>query len=173
MNEHKAIDQIVDKWVDRRSFAKAYWCSDHNCICPPATRTLPDHGKLPDPDQLLVTLLPASPLPRTKQRQILTRIMETSLGPMGVELLHAEYGVVESPLHRVWLARGIAVEDHEGRLKAAQLLAPLAPFHERAKKMLVHAYYKQGHIVPPNSHKADALTSAELLGALLEFDVPV
>jgi hypothetical protein len=157
----------------RRSFAKAYWCSEHNCICTPAARNLPDHGKLPDPDQLLVTLLPASPLPRTKQRQILSRIMEKSLGPLGVYLEHPEHGVVESPLHRVWVALGFAAENHEGLAKAREVLMPLAPLHERAKRMLVHAYYRQGHIVPPNEHKASALASAEILGALAEFDVPV
>jgi hypothetical protein len=169
LNASNHFDRLAGRF--RRSFAKAFWCAEHNCICPPAVRSKPDHGKLPDPDQLLVTILPASPLPRTKQRQILNRIHDTVLGEMGVKIAHPELGVVESPVHRVWLARGFAADSAEGRAKAAALLSPLAPYWERAKKMLMHAHYKDGNIVPPGNHKIDPLTSAELLGALEAFDV--
>jgi hypothetical protein len=169
LNSSHHFERLAGRF--RRSFAKAFWCGEHNCICTPAVRTLPGHGKLPDPDQLLVTMLPASPLPRTKQRQILSRITDQSLGELGVTLDHPEYGVVESPLHRVWLARGVAVENAEGRAKAVALLAPLVPLWERARKTAVHSFYRGGHIVPPGSHKADPLGSAEVYGALEEFGI--
>ena len=94
----------------RRSFAKHFWCEEHGCLCSPtaAWRGGADHGFLPDPDQLLITMFTVSPLPRTKQRQILARITAHSMGNLGVKLHHPVHGVVESPLHRAWLAQGVA-----------------------------------------------------------------
>ncbi len=151
----------------RRSFQKAFWCDEHRCICSPAARAVAGHGKLVDPDQLLLTMLPASPLPRTKQRQILTKITQNSLGSLGVRLDHGELGIVESPLHRAWLAHGLAMDQGNG-MAAAAMVQPLVALRPAAKKMEVYLFYKDGH--PVTAHqKPDALASAEILGALTQF----
>jgi hypothetical protein len=151
----------------RRSFAKTFWCDEHACLCTPAERAAAGrHGKLPDPDQLLVTMLPVSPLPRTKQRQIIARFRDRALGAVGLKVDHPEYGMVESPLHRAWLAQGVAVDDPR---EAAALAAPLEPLRDAAKKHAVHAFYRDGKPVPPPPHRADPLASAEVLGTLERF----
>jgi hypothetical protein len=149
----------------RRSFQKAYWCETHHGICSPAARQAEGHGEWPEPDQLLLTMLPASPLPRTKQRQILERITDKALGKLGVQVHHPEFGLVESPLHRVWLAKGTAVDD----LKTAHaLLSPLVAIRESAKRIGVYPFYRDGEPITAQQ-KPDPLATAELLGMLEQF----
>lgn len=107
----------------RRSFAKAYWCEAHGCVCVPGTRE-EGHGAMPLADQVLLSVLPSSPIPKTKQRQALLRVRAAGLGPMGVKVEHAGE-VVESVLHRVWLARALqstAENPAAGKVEAAEIL---------------------------------------------------
>ena len=151
----------------RRSFAKAFWCDEHNRICPIEHRTEPNHGALPDAEQVLITMLPSSPLPRTKQREILTQIETQAMGTKGVKINHPEHGLVESPLHWAWLAEGTAGSADNGPdfEKAAAILRPAITLREAARTGTLHAFYKDDAPIGP----ADALTAAEMLGALERF----
>ncbi len=151
----------------RRSFAKACWCDAHDRICPPEVRGDPDHGSLPDAEQVLITMLPSSPLPRTKQREILAQIEAQALGPMGVRIKHAELGEVESPLHWAWLAEGTAGSADNGPdfEKAAAIIRPAGALRQAASSGELHAFYKDGQPVGG----PDPLTAAEMLGALERF----
>ena len=133
----------------RRSFVKSYWCDVHGCICTPDVRppapapgdpppaNQDDHGTLPDADQLLLTLLPASPIPRTKQRQLIGVVKNSALGALGVKINHPKHGVVESPLHRAWLALGIVASADQpvpALADAAASAAPLLPLRRGAQR---------------------------------------
>ncbi len=67
----------------RRSFAKAYWCDVHGCICTPESRPATDHGDLPHPDQLLLTFLPDSPIPRTEAAPVAAMLPRQGDGGAG------------------------------------------------------------------------------------------
>ncbi|HVT81291.1 MAG TPA: hypothetical protein VHM90_11605, partial [Phycisphaerae bacterium] len=151
----------------RRSFAKACWCDEHNRLCPPEVRTQPDHGGLPDAEQVLITMLPTSPLPRTKQREILGQIETQALGPMGVRKKDPEYGIVESPLHWAWLAEGLAGNADAGPdfEKAAAVIRPAAALRHAASAGQLYGCYKDG--LPVGN--IDPLAASELLAALERF----
>lgn len=151
----------------RRSFAKACWCDEHQRLCPPDARAKPDHGGLPDAEQLLIAMLPSSPLPRTKQKEILAQIETQALGPFGVRINHPEHGTVESPLHWAWLAEGTAGSADSGPDfdKAAALIRPAASLRQAATAGELPCCYKDGQPVGP----PDLLAAAELLGALERF----
>jgi hypothetical protein len=126
----------------RRSFAKAYWCEAHGCVCVPGTRE-EGHGALPLADQVLLSVLPSSPIPRTKQRQALLRVKEAGLGRVGVKVEHGGE-VVESVLHRVWLARALASTAEngaQGKMEAAEILGGL---REKVGAEAA-AFYKDGN----------------------------
>ncbi|HUO08670.1 MAG TPA: hypothetical protein VM008_10250 [Phycisphaerae bacterium] len=166
----------------RRSFQKAYWCDAHGRICPPEFRpatepgatppapasTKPDdHGSLPDADQLLLTFLPASPIPRTKQRQLLQAVRNRALGNIGVKINHPKHGIVESPLHRAWLALGlIASADQPAPAagEASAVAAPLLQLRAIAHNGGIPAFYRDGQ--PVEGEGGDLLTTAEVLGTL-------
>jgi hypothetical protein len=161
----------------RRSFVKAYWCDTHGCICPPEMRppadptglTPPadDHGALPDADQLLLTLLPASPIPHTKQRQLLGVVKNAALGAIGVKVNHPQHGIVESPLYRAWMALGIVASADQpapAQAEAAAIAAPLLPLRAVAHSGGIAAFYRDGQPVP--GEEPDLLTTVEVLGAL-------
>ena len=159
----------------RRSFVKAYWCEAHGSICTPESRPagegtatgMDDHGVMPNADQLTLTFLPASPIPRTKQRQLLQVVRSKSLGTVGVRVNHPKYGVVESPLHRAWMALGlIASADQPGPAmnEAAGVAAALLPLRVSAHNGGIPAYFRDGQ--PVEGETGDLLTTAEVLGTL-------
>jgi hypothetical protein len=166
----------------RRSFVKAYWCDAHGCICPPETRPAiepgaiapaassigpDDHGTLPNADQLMMTFLPASPIPRTKQRQLLQVVRNRALGNIGVKINHPKHGVVESPLHRAWMALGVvASADQQAPAvsDAAAIAAPLLQLRAIAHSGGIPAFYRDGE--PVEGEPGDLLTTAEVLGTL-------
>jgi hypothetical protein len=159
----------------RRSFVKAYWCDTHGCICPPEVRPTGDaaaanpdnHGAVPDADQLLLTFLPASPIPRTKQRQLLAVVKSGALGTIGVKINHPQHGIVESPLYRAWLALGIlasADQPAPAQADAATIVAPLLPLRVVAHNGGIPAFYRDGQPLPGEA--PDLVTTAEVLGAL-------
>lgn len=100
----------------RRSFTKAYWCSAHGWLCDPEQQKTDEHGgsPLPDPAQLLIAILPFSPIPRTKQRQVVLAIRDRALVAAGVRVpvssrdvaLPAHVGEIASPLYLAWLIDG-------------------------------------------------------------------
>jgi hypothetical protein len=153
----------------RRSFAKAFWCEDHGCICSPAARSIEGHAGSDhlEPDQILIAVLPVSPLPRTKQRQVVSRL-ERAVTNGGIRYTHPVAGEVESPLHQAWLARALAHDSPEGRTKAVTILNPLSHLWEPARRTAVHALYRDGQPVSADHHhaKPDPLASAEIFGAL-------
>ena len=159
----------------RRSFVKAYWCDTHGCICPPEVRppvdpAVPpsdDHGTLPEADQLLLTLLPTSPIPRTKQRQLLGVVRNSAPGAIGVKVNHPKHGIVESPLHRAWMALGIVASADQpapAQADAAAFAAPLLALRAVAHSGGIPAFYRDGQPVPGEA--PDLLTTAEVLGTL-------
>jgi hypothetical protein len=159
----------------RRSFAKAYWSDAHGCIWTPELRNNNgggEGGTLPDADQLLLTFLCASPIPRTKQRQLLQQVQAKSLptGSRGVRMQHPVHGVVESPLHLMWLALGmVASADPPGTGvdEARRLLAPLSAAR-RQSSVEGSGGGVPAFVVPGEAFngKADAATTAEFLGAM-------
>jgi hypothetical protein len=161
----------------RRSFAKAYWSDAHGCIWTPESRSSADGGAvppeaaLPDADQVLLTVLCASPIPRTKQRQLLQQVQTQAVptGSSGVRLRHPEHGVVESPLHLIWLALGLVASADpagSGVEEARRLLAPLSALRGQMATEGggggVPRFVRMGQSVGP----PDAVTTAEFLGAL-------
>ena len=148
----------------RRAFSKAFWCDQHDRICNPELRDQPDHGTVPDGEQLLLTMLPASPLPRTKQREILSQIDARAGESMGVKVVDPQHGLVDSPLFRAWLAQGYAV-DGDMR-KVAAVARPLVALRESAQISSVFALYHEGH---PIGRQPDPLVGAEVLGTLHRF----
>jgi len=153
----------------RRAFTKACWCAEHNRICPPESRVKDHHGALPDAEQLLMTVLPVSPLPRTKQREAIAQIAATALGQVGVLMHHPEYGLVESTLHRAWLAQGAvsAAENNADRDKAAEIMRGLANLAAPAGGAGIHAYYLDGQALG----RVDVFATAEVLGTLARYSV--
>ncbi len=153
----------------RRAFSKACWCTEHNRICPTETRQKDNHGTLPDAEQLLLTVLPASPLPRTKQREAIAQIAQTALGQVGVLIHHPEYGLVESTLHRAWLAQGAtsSAENNADRDKAAEIMRGLANLAAPASGAGIHAFYLDGQPLG----RVDAFATAEVLGTLARYSV--
>jgi glycogen debranching enzyme len=152
----------------RRSFAKAFWCEEHERICPQDVRTAADHGALPDAEQLLLAILPSSPLPRTKQRGILLNMLARGTGTLGVLIDHPEHGRVESPLHRAWLAQGLAnvAENDADRQQVLILLRALSPLWHSLRTTGAHMYYRNGE---PIGKTSDELATAEILGTLERF----
>lgn len=150
----------------RRSFAKTFWCDEHLSLCMPEARTLENHGELPEADQLLVTVLPASPIPRTKQRQILQRVRERAMGSLGVLVKHPKHGIVESVLHRAWLVMGTVLSADVRALAMPEAMALMGPLNGLAAQAAasgpasVAAYYKDNS--PVSDEAADALATAEL-----------
>jgi hypothetical protein len=157
----------------RRSFAKAYWSDAHGCIWTPELRNNNGGGEeasLPDADQLLLTFLCASPIPRTKQRQLLQQVQAKSLpaGSRGVRMRHPVHGVVESPLHLMWMAQGVmasADPPGAGIDEARRLLASVGGARGQTG---VEGGGVPAFVVPGEafSGHADAVTTAEFLGAL-------
>jgi hypothetical protein len=148
----------------RRAFAKSYWCEGHNCVCPPYRRTADSHGELPDAEQLLLTILPASPIPRTKQRQLLQLVRSKLLGQTGLVVDHPTLGRVESLMHRAWLASGLMnAADNPASVQgdAATVIGPLEKLSQAAGDGMP-AYYREGQAVGGG----DAVATAEISGAI-------
>jgi hypothetical protein len=150
----------------RRSFPKIYWCPTHKRICTPGRREAAEHGAFSDPDQLLLTTLACSPLPRTKQRLILAHFKTHALGRQGVLMSHPVHGAVESPLHLAWLAMGTAVDGEAEEVQP--FINPLAQFREDAQRRGVYAYYQNERPVPGLT-RPDPLATAEVSGALQQL----
>jgi hypothetical protein len=147
----------------RRSFAKAYWCETHGSVCTPGGANRDENHKaaatLPAADQVLLSVLPASPIPRTKQRQALLRVKSTALGAVGVKV-ERDGVVLESVVHRLWLARALAATAENaaaGRAEAADVLRGL---RERTGQRPA-AYYRDEAPIGA----ADLLAAAELHAA--------
>ena len=152
----------------RRSFAKSYWCDPHACVCIPDEKSLDSHpadSPSLSPDQLLLTILPASPIPRTKQRQILHAVRAKSLGELGIVFNHPAHGPVESILHRAWLVTGLlsSADSRNSALpEATEIAAPLLSLLAASPDGLP-ALYKSGQPLEPHP---DPLTTAEVHTAL-------
>jgi len=154
----------------RRAFTKAYWCEKHQRICPPALRNEThgdDHGALPDAEQLLLMILPESPIPRTKQLGILTQIETQASGPLGVYVLDDKGHKVESLVHRAWLAQalGRGAENETQRQRAVHAARPLEAVAAAARSIGVHTCYKDGK---PLGHVSTVAT-AEIVATLDRF----
>jgi hypothetical protein len=124
----------------RRSFSKAFWCSAHGFLCDPELQKSTDHATadtLPDPTQLLIATLPFSPIPRTKQRQIVLAVREKNLAPRGVLVpkSSAEAGLknsnatdnTASMLHLAWLMEALVVTSDTPEKSAAEARTFLPP----------------------------------------------
>lgn len=149
----------------RRTFAKSHWCDCHNCVCPPHVRDNGKHGELPSADQLLLTMLPASPVPRTKQRQLVQAVREKTVtdAKLGVLVIHKKHGVVESTMHRAWMAMGIvnsADNRAAGVAEAQTIIKPLAAMISTGG---VAAFYRNGAAV---GEGVDMVATAELTCAM-------
>jgi hypothetical protein len=150
----------------RRAFAKAFWCDEHGRICVPELRGTLNHGTRPDGEQLLLTMLPASPLPRTKQREILAHFESLAGDGVGIKVELSELGLVDSPLYRAWLVQGFA-QDGDTR-KTSALARPLSALADAAKISAVFAFYRERS---PIGRQPDPFVSAEVLGVLHRFGV--
>ena len=152
----------------RRAFTKDYWCERHQRVCPPEVRQGEDHGDLPDAEQLLFMLLPCSPMARTKQLGVLKQMEERALAPVGLWVRDGKGGVVESLLHRAWLAQalGLLAETAADRQRAVNAARPLEAVWEQAKTTGVHALYRDG---APLGRGPEPLVTAEVLGTLERF----
>lgn len=124
----------------RRSFSKAFWCSAHGFLCDPELQKVTDHATadpIPDPTQLLIATLPFSPVPRTKQRQIVLAIREKNLAPRGVLLPKSspEGGLkgsnatdnTASMLHLAWLLEALVTTSDTPEKSAAEARMFLPP----------------------------------------------
>ena len=145
----------------RRSFAKTYWCDDHGCICGPEARANDGHGAdFPELEQLLCVMLPESPIPKTKQRQIVQALKRRAVGEVG---LKQDAAGRESVMHRVWLAEGLVLsaENPETVIEEARNLAvPVKRIFET-----------QGAVAKTYLHgvaegEPDAVATAECAGTL-------
>ncbi len=152
----------------RRAFGKAFWCEEHERICAQELRDVPDHGGVPDAEQLLLLILPTNPLPRTKQLGVLAQIEARGLGPLGVWVLDKHQQLVESLLHRAWLAQALGRHAHSEsqRHRAQNAVRPLVALRETALTTGLHAFYREGK---PLGHAADPIVTAEVLGTLDQF----
>ena len=123
----------------RRSFAKSFWCSAHGFLCDPELQKDPNHAAahgVPDPEQLLIATLPFSPIPRTKQRQIVLTIRDKSAAPRGVIMpkTSREGGLQDSAaaentasaLHLAWLVESLIVTS-DTPARAAAECRPMLP----------------------------------------------
>ncbi|MCL2647596.1 MAG: hypothetical protein FWD61_11415 [Phycisphaerales bacterium] len=157
------FDRLAGRF--RRTFVKTFWCDAHCCICPPHTRQTDSHGELPEPDQLLLSILPASPLPRTKQRQMVQTLQERVLKgcETGIWMQHPTLGRVESIVHRAWLALSMVnCADNRAAAvpQARAVLAPLEPLLNSATG--IAAFYRDGKPLC----ETDTVTTAEVMGAV-------
>jgi hypothetical protein len=152
----------------RRAFTKAYWCEEHQRICPRESRQGNLHDDLPDAEQLLLMVLPASPMARTKQIGVLKQMETRALGPVGVWVRHREHGLVESLLHRAWLAQALGnlADSETDRQRAVNAARPLTAVWELVNATGVHAYYRDG---APLGKAPDPVVTAEVLGTLERF----
>lgn len=154
----------------RRAFNKAYWCEDHQRICPPARRTeaYPDHGPIPDAEQLLLMLLPECPIPRTKQQGILAQVEALGCGPLGVWICPKDQPPVESILHRAWLAQALGnlADTDSQRKRALDAARPLESLRTLARASGVPAFYQDGK---PLDDQPDPQVTQEVLGTLQQF----
>jgi len=163
------FDRLAGRF--RRAFVKTFWCEEHACICPPHVRqgegqkggTGGGHGELPEPDQLLLPILPASPLPRTKQRQMIQTLRERLFSgcDIGIWLQHPTLGRVESVIHRAWFATSIVniADNRTVAIPEAQaILAPLKPLLNTG----IAAFYRDGKPLG----EPDPITAAEVMGAM-------
>ncbi len=165
----------------RRSFSKAFWCDAHGRICSSDGRSgtpgengsqndegpASEHGEFADPDQLLLTFLPGSPIPRTKQKQMLQQFKAKSMGRMGLKMMHPIHGVVESPMYLAWLAMGLrASADNEqiGMAEAGTVMEPLLRMREAGYLNGMPAYFRDGN--PVEGEALSAVTTAEVAGVL-------
>lgn len=160
----------------RRAFTKAFWCEDHQRICPEELRGEPDHGTIPDAEQLLLMVLPASPMPKTKQLGVLLQLIDKAQAPLGLWVRQREIGkkaegpgeMVDSPLHRAWLAQALgncAVSEAD-RQRAVHIARPLAALAEAARFHGIHAFYKDGR---PLGEGPDPIVTAEVLHTVERF----
>jgi hypothetical protein len=152
-------------WRFRRSFAKQYWCDEHGFVCGPEARKREGHGAdLPDGEQLLFVMLPSSPFPRTKQRQIVQAMKARLVGQVGMKLGGpGEATGRESALHRAWLAEGLVLtaESRASVLgEARELMRPLQEL--LAARGAVAAEYADGKAVG----RPDAVATAEVMGVI-------
>ncbi|MCL2640204.1 MAG: hypothetical protein FWD53_05105 [Phycisphaerales bacterium] len=165
------FDRLAGRF--RRAFVKTFWCEEHLCICSPEVRQGEEekggggdsHGELPDPDQLILPILPTSPLPRTKQRQMILTLQERLLKgcEIGIWLQHPVLGRVESVVHRAWLAVSIVniADNRAAAMPEAQaILAPLKPLLNSATG--IAAFYRDGKPLG----EPDRVTAAEVMGAM-------
>jgi hypothetical protein len=151
----------------RRAFNKVFWCEEHQRVCPQELRGENTHGEMPDAEQLLLMVLPVCPIPRTKQLGILVQLENMAQSPVGLWVRH-EGGMVESPVHRAWLAQamGDAAENETERMHAASIARPLAVFQEAVRTAGVHAYYRDGAAL---GEAPDPIVTSEVRGALHRF----
>ena len=151
----------------RRTFVKTYWCEGHNRICPPHARENGSHGEIPDADQLLLTILPVSPVPRTKQRQLIQAIFDRGIAPpdaVGVLVDHPRLGRVESAIHRAWLAVGLlnSADNRTAAVPDARaILRPLQPMVSAG--LGIAEFYRNGAALGDGP---DLATTAEVLDAI-------
>jgi hypothetical protein len=152
----------------RRAFSKVYWCEEHQRVCPPEVRQAADHGDLPDAEQLLLLLLPCSPMPWTKQIGVLKQMEARTLAPLGLWVRQGTDGLVESLLHRAWLAQALAAlaETEADRQRAISAARPLAAVWDQARTTGVHAFYRDG---APLGNGPEPLVTAEVLATLERF----
>ena len=156
----------------RRSFTKAYWCSAHGWLCDPEQQKSAEHGgsPLPDPGQLLIATLPFSPIPRTKQRQVVLAIRDRALAAGGVRVpassrdaaLPAHTGEITSPLYLAWLIDAFIKTSDFPQRAIDEALPWLA--HLPAEPLV--RFYADGVPMAMAHHKGpDAPTNAEIARA--------
>jgi hypothetical protein len=152
----------------RRAFSKIFWCEKHQRVCPPELRQNDDHGDLPDAEQLLLMLLPSSPMPRTKQIGVLKQLEARALAPVGLWVRQPDGTLVESLLHRAWMAQALGnlAESDADRQRAVNAARPLEAVWELAKTTGVFPFYRDG---TPFGKGPSPLVTAEVLMTLDRF----
>lgn len=138
----------------RRTIAKLYWCPLHNLPCGPAALQDPMHARcFPalDPRALLLACLDHSPLPRTRQTQIVEAFRRL-VAPQGMRVPGARDAT--SPLYLAWWIDSLLRTAEQRRDVLSEAQAALMALPADA----VAAAYRHGHAVG----KPDGPTSAEI-----------
>ena len=159
----------------RRSYLKAFWCDQHNCLCDSGIRDDPAHNAadyLPPPTQSVNATLPFSAIPRTKQRQAIDAVRKHGLREMGMivggatvtDAARHHHGGHVSPLFLAWLAEGHVRTSDTPATAVAEATAWIAPLkHHLDRTAVLAEHYKTDATSATDAGKPHGPTMDETL----------
>lgn len=156
---HRAGDAAGDHFERlggrfKRSFLKTFWSEREGALRTPGEIA----AALPEPRQLLATVLPASSIPRTKLRQMVDFVRQRGLTPLGVRVGPREFSSPDAeavcPCYLIWLAEGHVRTSDTPANAVAEAMELLRPLSEQMNRQgaLSRYYGSKGEAMAPTPH---------------------